>query len=368
MIMTVKVKWSRVMHQGIKSFKSQSFTLKLGNLFGCIKFQFLLSSGFLVRAFVRNFEFCITDYAVAGACSLSSDLCWTKVNSPAVNDDGCMAFCPTLASTGEPFSACFQVASVISRRSWRSGPCDIKNHATWTWCSHRFLEQAASKCLYISVHSMGQAFDAKPSTSQTGYSTKVYKVYLVVASWEAFLKPQGTDPELARFSLLFKNCVLEPGPPAYLLELATWFSLRKVAETITSYYRTYYDLWAVVSTLAAKLPYASLCLILILPYAASMTPMTNDTCFDFFRHFPGCFLPPSGQGGHFLCLRSIGLPAEEFAIGFGPEVVPRTMVGACRSSQAEHGKDVACTYNMCKDVIKSYRIHNFEAAIMAIMF
>ena len=89
---------------------------------------------------------------------------------------------------------------------------------------------------------MGQAFDAKPSTSQTGYSTKVYKVYLVVASWEAFLKPQGTDPELARFSLLFKNCVLEPGPPAYLLELATWFSLRKVAETITSYYRTYYDL------------------------------------------------------------------------------------------------------------------------------
>ena len=96
--------------------------------------------------------------------------------------------------------------------------------------------------------------------------------------------------------------------------------------------------------------------------------MTNDTCFDFFRHFPGCFLPPSGQGGHFLCLRSIGLPAEEFAIGFGPEVVPRTMVGACRSSQAEHGKDVACTYNMCKDVIKSYRIHNFEAAIMAIMF
>ncbi|CAK9019172.1 unnamed protein product [Durusdinium trenchii] len=27
------------------------------------------------------------------------------------------------------------------------------------------------------------------------------------------------------------------------------------------------------------------------------------------------------EGGHFLCLRSLGLPAEEFAIGFGPEVV-----------------------------------------------
>ncbi|CAL1167480.1 unnamed protein product [Cladocopium goreaui] len=27
------------------------------------------------------------------------------------------------------------------------------------------------------------------------------------------------------------------------------------------------------------------------------------------------------EGGHFLCLRSIGLPAEEFAIGFGPEVI-----------------------------------------------
>eukprot|EP00438_Fugacium_kawagutii_P010113 Skav203904 [mRNA] locus=scaffold1649:306602:313891:- [translate_table: standard] len=25
------------------------------------------------------------------------------------------------------------------------------------------------------------------------------------------------------------------------------------------------------------------------------------------------------EGGHFLCLRSIGLPAEEFAIGFGPQ-------------------------------------------------
>lgn len=28
---------------------------------------------------------------------------------------------------------------------------------------------------------------------------------------------------------------------------------------------------------------------------------------------------PVPQGGHFLCLRSLGLPAEEFAIGFGPE-------------------------------------------------
>lgn len=27
------------------------------------------------------------------------------------------------------------------------------------------------------------------------------------------------------------------------------------------------------------------------------------------------------QGGHFLCLRSIGLPAEEFAIGFGPQAI-----------------------------------------------
>ena len=38
------------------------------------------------------------------------------------------------------------------------------------------------------------------------------------------------------------------------------------------------------------------------------------------QHWPYFLLPSVGQGGHFLCLRSIGLPAEEFAIGFGPEV------------------------------------------------
>ena len=64
----IYVIWSGVMHQGIKS---QSLTLKLGNLYGFIK----LCSGFLVRAFVRKFDFCIEDYAVAGACSLSSDVC-----------------------------------------------------------------------------------------------------------------------------------------------------------------------------------------------------------------------------------------------------------------------------------------------------
>ena len=45
---------------------------------------------------------------------------------------------------------------------------------------------------------------------------------------------------------------------------------------------------------------------------ASLFQSVSQTGVLFCEHRPR-------EGGHFLCLRSIGLPAEEFAIGFGPQ-------------------------------------------------
>lgn len=146
---------------------------------------------------------------------------------------------------------------MISRRS---GPCYTENHETCAWCSHRFLEQPALKFFFVSmVHRMREALDAKPSISWTGYSTKVYKdvqsVY-IVATWEAFL-----------------NCVLEPGPPGNLLELATWFSWRKVTETL---HRTTGNTMDVLLSVHLLQSY-------LMPYIASCCVHdTNDTCFAIF--------------------------------------------------------------------------------------
>ena len=223
---------------------------------------------------------------------------------------------------------------VISRRS---GPCDTENHETCAWCSHRFLEQPALKFLFVSmVHRMREALDAKPSISRTGYSTKVYKdvqsVY-IVATWEAFL-----------------NCVLEPGPPGNLLELATWFSWRKVTETFAYIYIVLQEILWMYSCQYTCCK-ATLCLIL--PHAASMTPMILVSPFSWMlsppAHWPGWSLSMPSQH-RFTCGRVCDWL---WTGGHAPQ--------NGWSKQAEHSKDATCTYNTHKDVIKSYRIRNLEA-------
>ena len=53
----------------------------------------------------------------------------------------------------------------------------------------------------------------------------------------------------------------------------------------------------------------------------------------------GCFrkVAGHGKGGHFLCLRSIGLPAEEFAIGFGPQAMSNCALSNLRNQMIDSG-------------------------------
>lgn len=93
----------------------------------------------------------------------------------------------------------------------------------------------------------------------------------------------------------------------------------------------------------------------ILPHAASMTPMILVSPFSWMlsppAHWPGWSLPMPSQH-RFTCRRVCDWL---WTGGHAPQ--------NGWSNQAEHSKDATCAYNTHKDVIKSYRIRNLEAAI-----